>query len=99
MTDAAPVIAGTGLTRIHARREESVRALDGVNFAAHAGDLVAVVGRSGSGKSTLLTLLGLLDKPSAGRLFFKVRRSGRCAPERWRVCAGAVSAFCSRTAA
>jgi len=37
------------------------------------GEFVAVVGASGSGKSTLLNLLGLLDSPSSGRLFFEGR--------------------------
>jgi len=37
------------------------------------GEFVAIVGASGSGKSTLLNLLGLLDSPSSGRLFFEGR--------------------------
>ena len=41
-------------------------ALKAVSFAAHAGELVAVMGPSGSGKSTLLTLAGGLDAPTSG---------------------------------
>lgn len=44
--------------------------LRSVDFAAEVGDHVSIVGRSGSGKSTLLNLLGLLDVPTAGRLYF-----------------------------
>ena len=46
----------------------TVRALNGVSFEARAGEVVAVTGPSGCGKSTLLSLIGLLDRPTAGRV-------------------------------
>ena len=55
-----------GVTRIHGEGATEVHALRSVSFAAHAGELVAVMGPSGSGKSTLLTLAGGLDQPTAG---------------------------------
>ena len=54
------------VTRIHGEGETEVHALKAVSFAAHAGELVAVMGPSGSGKSTLLTLAGGLDAPTSG---------------------------------
>lgn len=54
------------VSRVHGEGETEVLALKSVTFAAHAGELVAVMGPSGSGKSTLLTLAGGLDAPSSG---------------------------------
>lgn len=44
--------------------------LKGIDLEVDVGDYLAVVGRSGSGKTTLLNLLGLLDSPTTGEIFF-----------------------------
>ena len=46
----------------------TVTAVDDVSFSLQAGQFASVVGTSGSGKSTLLSLLGGLDRPSAGEV-------------------------------
>jgi putative ABC transport system ATP-binding protein len=60
------VLQLTEVSRVHGSGETEVHALRAVSFAAHAGELVAVMGPSGSGKSTLLTLAGGLDAPTSG---------------------------------
>src|ERR1700680_5171730 len=56
------------LTKHYKQGKEAIRALDGVTLNIGNGEFVAVVGRSGSGKTTMLDLLGLLLRPTAGRL-------------------------------
>lgn len=50
--------------------EETIQALKETSFSIEAGQLVAIVGPSGSGKSTLLTMMGGLQSPSSGTIYF-----------------------------
>jgi len=56
------------LTKIYGEAETKVRALDNVSFSVKKGEFVLVIGSSGSGKSTLLNMVGLLDRPTEGRV-------------------------------
>lgn len=61
----------SGLTRVYRTGAVEVQALRGVDLALAEGELVVLLGASGSGKSTLLNILGGLDRPSGGRVFFR----------------------------
>ncbi|HMN35130.1 MAG TPA: ABC transporter ATP-binding protein [Chiayiivirga sp.] len=61
-----PMIELDAVTRHYRMSGQTVRALDGVDLAIHAGEYVTLTGPSGSGKSTLLNVLGCLDRPDSG---------------------------------
>ena len=56
------------MTKIYGEAETKVTALDNVSFSVKKGEFVLVVGSSGSGKSTLLNMIGLLDRPTQGKV-------------------------------
>ncbi|MBM3513144.1 MAG: ABC transporter ATP-binding protein [Alphaproteobacteria bacterium] len=64
------VFAAKGLTKVYETGETTVHALRGVDLTMSEGELVVLLGPSGSGKSTLLNILGGLDLPTSGQLYF-----------------------------
>ena len=63
----------SGIERVFHLGDSVVHALHGVDLRIEAGEYIAVMGPSGSGKSTLLNMLGLLDRPDAGRYLLEGR--------------------------
>jgi putative ABC transport system ATP-binding protein len=71
-----PIIETRKVTRVYQMGTNQVTALDRVDVAVIEGEFVAIQGTSGSGKSTLLNLLGGLDRPTGGEVFFDKKPLG-----------------------
>lgn len=56
------------------KRYGSLEVLKGIDVDVHKAEIVSIVGSSGAGKSTLLHILGTLDRPDAGEIFFDGKR-------------------------
>jgi len=66
----------TGITKDFAMNRKDVsalRVLKGIDLEIVSGDVVTIVGASGAGKSTLLHILGGLDRPTGGNVYWKNR--------------------------
>ena len=64
------IFKAQGLTKVYAMGDVEVHALRGVDLELRAGEFVVMLGPSGSGKSTLLNILGGLDVPSGGQVWY-----------------------------
>ena len=65
------LLRAENLTKIFRSGSADLIVLESLALEVGMGEMVAIVGQSGSGKSTLLHLLGALDKPSGGELYFE----------------------------
>ena len=66
------IIKADGLSKIYNKGESGeIAALRNVSLEIRKGELIAIMGSSGSGKSTLMNILGCLDKPTQGKLYFE----------------------------
>ena len=64
-------LSARALTKTYAVGRRSLEVLRGVDLTVSRGEFLALRGASGAGKSTLLYLIGGLDSPNAGEIFFK----------------------------
>jgi len=71
--DLPPLIRIERVTRVYRAGQQEVPALRGVDLEIPRGILAVLMGRSGSGKTTLLNLIGGLDQPDSGRVYFDGR--------------------------
>lgn len=61
-----------GLTKTFKKnKEQPIVLFEGVDFSLDSGERVAIVGKSGAGKSTFLHILGALEQPSSGKVYFE----------------------------
>ncbi len=72
----ADVLRLEGITRDFGEGEARTRVLRGVDLSLGRGEFAALMGPSGSGKSTLLHIMGLLDKPTGGRILLDGQDTG-----------------------
>jgi lipoprotein-releasing system ATP-binding protein len=66
-----PLVRIEGLTKTFQTGDGSVSVLDDLDFEIGAGERIAVVGQSGVGKSTFLHILGTLEHPTRGHVYFR----------------------------
>jgi len=79
-TDPEILLRLESIGRTFQMGEVAVEVLKGISLSVPRGQFLAVVGPSGSGKTTILNLIGGLDLPTTGRLFFRERELTTATP-------------------
>ena len=90
------MITLNNIDKVYRTERVETLALQNINLDIADGEFVSIMGPSGCGKSTLLNLIGLLDKPTNGKLLLDGSTSTARATARWRRCATRSSASFSR---
>jgi lipoprotein-releasing system ATP-binding protein len=68
-----PILSVSGLKKTFSKNGVEINVLKGIDVEINEGDLVTIMGPSGAGKSTFLHILGTLDKPTEGTVYFRDR--------------------------
>ena len=68
--NSKPLLSAVEVYKSYNTKTQAVHVLVGADLEVHSGEILGIVGASGSGKSTLLHILGGLDRPEAGQVFF-----------------------------
>ena len=71
MINEKEILRAEGLKSTYLVNETKIEVLKGINLTINSQEFIAIMGKSGSGKTTLLKLLGMLDRPTEGKVFFK----------------------------
>jgi putative ABC transport system ATP-binding protein len=74
---SVPTFRTRNLTKTYLSGAVEVHALRGVDFEAHKGEFLVILGPSGSGKSTFVNIIGGLDRPTSGEVWFEDREITR----------------------
>jgi putative ABC transport system ATP-binding protein len=77
LSDKQLAVETVNLTKVYSSGSIEYPALRGLSFKVEKGELLSIVGPSGSGKSTLLNLIGMLDKPTSGKVFVDGRDTSK----------------------
>jgi lipoprotein-releasing system ATP-binding protein len=65
------LIRTVGVTKSFRTEAGELKVLKGIDLSIKKGEMLGIIGASGAGKSTFLQILGALDRPTSGRLFFR----------------------------
>lgn len=67
------ILRVSDLKKTYSKNGVEINVIKGIDIDIYEGDLITIMGPSGAGKSTFLHILGTLDKPSEGDIFFRDR--------------------------
>ena len=65
------LLSAVQITKVFHQGEKELKVLKGVDLEVQRGEALCILGSSGAGKSTFLHILGTLDSPTSGNVFFE----------------------------